>query len=138
MVLALFFNTAIDQATELFLRDSGRWEKAQRVINSQLESNRPQYIPFGPEGSETGFPTGHDGSGLSLLGTSSKELVEWGALEGMEFERICRKAIQTVRGTVQADILKEDQAQNTCIFSTELALRMMGDIQEFFTREQGP
>ena len=37
-----------------------------------------------------------------------------------------------VRGTVQADILKEDQAQNTCIFSTEFALRMMGDIQEYF------
>lgn len=136
MVLALFFNCVIDQATELFLRDSGRWKKAQKVIYSKLESNRPQYIPFGPEGYETDFPTGHDGSGLGLLGTSSKELVEWGVLDDMEFEHICRKAIQTVRGTVQADILKEDQAQNTCIFSTELALRMMGDIQEYFTQEQ--
>ncbi|HET7657441.1 MAG TPA: methylmalonyl-CoA mutase family protein, partial [Bacillales bacterium] len=49
-----------------------------------------------------------------------------------ESAEIREKTLQTVRGTVQADILKEDQGQNTCIFSTEFALRMMGDIQEYF------
>src|SRR5690606_16129377 len=48
------------------------------------------------------------------------------------YEDIKTKTIAQVRGTVQADILKEDQAQNTCIFSTEFALRLMGDVQEYF------
>ncbi len=55
--------------------------------------------------------------------------------DAREAEEIRVRTLQTVRGTVQADILKEDQAQNTCIFSTEFALRMMGDIQQFFTEE---
>ncbi len=50
----------------------------------------------------------------------------------VEREEIKRLSLQTVRGTVQADILKEDQAQNTCIFSTEFALKLMGDVQEWF------
>jgi isobutyryl-CoA mutase len=48
------------------------------------------------------------------------------------YQRIKSETMSRVRGTVQADILKEDQAQNTCIFSTEFALRMMGDIQQYF------
>jgi isobutyryl-CoA mutase len=73
------------------------------------------------------LPEGHDGSGLALLGVSGDQLVERDV-----YERIEAEALQAVRGTVQADILKEDQAQNTCIFSTEFALRMMGDVQQYF------
>ena len=51
-----------------------------------------------------------------------------------EWERLRERTLRTVRGTVQADILKEDQAQNTCIFSTGFALRLMGDVQEFFVK----
>ncbi|MBT2683250.1 fused isobutyryl-CoA mutase/GTPase IcmF [Bacillus sp. ISL-37] len=53
-----------------------------------------------------------------------------------EFAQVKEMTLQTVRGTVQADILKEDQGQNTCIFSTEFALRMMGDIQQYFIDEK--
>ncbi|MEH6904565.1 fused isobutyryl-CoA mutase/GTPase IcmF [Neobacillus drentensis] len=53
-----------------------------------------------------------------------------------EFAEVRAYTLQTVRGTVQADILKEDQGQNTCIFSTEFALRMMGDIQQYFIDHQ--
>jgi methylmalonyl-CoA mutase len=75
------------------------------------------------------LPEVHDGSGLGLLGVTGDQLVDRDT-----YERIRASALAQVRGTVQADILKEDQAQNTCIFSTEFALRMMGDVQEFFTR----
>ena len=50
-----------------------------------------------------------------------------------EYAKVVAETVAQVRGTVQADILKEDQAQNTCIFSTEFALKMMGDVQEWFT-----
>ena len=78
------------------------------------------------------LPKGHDGSGLALLGISGEELVAPGVLSQEEYARISAEALSLVRGTVQADILKEDQAQNTCIFSTEFALRMMGDVQQYF------
>ena len=73
-------------------------------------------------------PDGNNGLGLGLLGLSGAELVD-----AETYGRIRDEVLQNVRGTVQADILKEDQAQNTCIFSTGFAMRMMGDIQEFFT-----
>ncbi len=53
-----------------------------------------------------------------------------------ELQKVKAWALSTVRGTVQADILKEDQGQNTCIFSTEFALKMMGDIQEYFVHHK--
>ena len=136
MVLAMFLNSAIDQATENYLRSRKRWQTANKVIQSQLGSSAPRYVPFGPEEHQDDLPAPHDGSGLGLLGTCAHELVDWGVLEEEEFSSIRRNTLQTVRGTVQADILKEDQAQNTCIFSTEMALRMMGDIQEFFSTEK--
>ena len=77
------------------------------------------------------LPKGHDGMGLALLGVTGDQLVEREV-----YERIKAEALQAVRGTVQADILKEDQAQNTCIFSTEFALRMMGDVQQYFIERQ--
>jgi methylmalonyl-CoA mutase len=74
------------------------------------------------------LPEGNDGLGLMLLGlTGDKVLPE------ETYAKIKADTLKQVRGTVQADILKEDQAQNTCIFSTEFALRLMGDVQAYFT-----
>jgi len=125
MILAMFMNTAIDQAVERHLRAEGRWEAARRALESfhgELAAGglaAPAY--FGA------LPAGHDGSGLALLGASGDRL-----LAPEVYERIKAETLHSVRGTVQADILKEDQAQNTCIFSTEFALRMMGDVQQYF------
>jgi methylmalonyl-CoA mutase len=118
MILALFLNTAIDQQVERRLRDTGRWEDIQDQIKT-LAPDEPRY--------RDDLPPGHDGFGLGLLGVSGDQL-----LDADEYEEIKALALQQVRGTVQADILKEDQAQNTCIFSTDFALKMMGDIQEYF------
>ncbi len=118
MILAMFMNTAIDQKVEAYLRSTGEWEQAKRKI-----SEPPLY--------KGALPPGHDGAGLGLLGISGDKLV---APE--VYARIKAEALQSVRGTVQADILKEDQAQNTCIFSTEFALRMMGDVQQYFSDQR--
>ncbi|HEY4212866.1 MAG TPA: methylmalonyl-CoA mutase family protein [Steroidobacteraceae bacterium] len=118
MILAMFMNTAIDQKIEAYLRSTGGWEQARRKI-----PDPPAY--------KGALPAGHDGSGLGLLGVSGDQLVEREV-----YERIKAEALRSVRGTVQADILKEDQAQNTCIFSTEFALRMMGDVQQYFSDQR--
>lgn len=120
MVLALFLNTAIDQAVERRLRESGRWESAQEKIRELCGGEVPTYRA-------DDLPEGHDGTGLGLLGVSGADLID-----EAEYNEIAAGVLSAVRGTVQADILKEDQAQNTCIFSTDFALKMMGDIQEFF------
>jgi isobutyryl-CoA mutase len=120
MILAMFMNTAIDQQVEKHVRASGGWEAAERRITQLLgDGERPVY--------RGQLPEGHDGSGLGLLGVSGEQLVD-----AATYARIRAATLATVRGTVQADILKEDQAQNTCIFSTEFALRMMGDVQQYF------
>jgi isobutyryl-CoA mutase len=124
MILAMFLNTAVDQAVERHLRSAGRWEQAEARLGEILP-DRPRYR-------STELPPGHDGSGLGLLGASGRDLVEAGVLGAEEHERIRAHTLSRVRGTVQADILKEDQAQNTCIFSTDFALKMMGDIQSYF------
>jgi methylmalonyl-CoA mutase len=121
MILAMFMNTAVDQRVERHLRGHGRWEEAERKI-AQLYRDRARPLYHGE------LPAGHDGSGLGLLGVTGDQL-----LDRDTYERIRAETLAQVRGTVQADILKEDQAQNTCIFSTEFALRMMGDVQQFFT-----
>ena len=130
IILAMFMNTAIDQRVERFLRDSGRWDAAQRRIAALHEALRSRGRALPAYRGE--LPAGHDGSGLALLGMSGDELVAPGVLDAGEYARIRAEALSQVRGTVQADILKEDQAQNTCIFSTEFAMRMMGDVQQFF------
>ena len=124
IILAMFLRTAIDQQVEKYLReDPERWAAAQRRLEQLFAGRaRPAYAGDLPEG--------HDGLGLALLGVTGEEVVD-----AATYERIRAETLRVVRGTVQADILKEDQAQNTCIFSTEFALRMMGDIQEYFTRE---
>ena len=120
MILAMFMNTAVDQRVERYLRESGRWEEAERRIAALYgDRERPRY--------RGELPAGHDGSGLGLLGVTGDQLVD-----RETYERIRAETLAQVRGTVQADILKEDQAQNTCIFSTEFALRMMGDVQQYF------
>ena len=131
MILAMFMNTAIDQQVELYLREKGAWDAARSTIQENMQTS-PEYVPYGPQGIAEGLPEGHDGAGLGLLGTHGDQLVEWGILDADTYEDIKAKTLHAVRGTVQADILKEDQAQNTCIFSTEFALRMMGDVQQYF------
>jgi methylmalonyl-CoA mutase len=121
MILAMFMNTAVDQRVERWLREQGRWEETERRI-AQLYRDRERPCYAGD------LPPGHDGSGLGLLGVTGDQL-----LDAETYARIRAEALSQVRGTVQADILKEDQAQNTCIFSTEFALRMMGDVQQFFS-----
>jgi methylmalonyl-CoA mutase len=122
----MYMNTAIDQRVEAFLRESGRWAAVEAALAATAGSAAwPRY--------RGELPAGHDGAGLGLLGCSGPKLVEYGLLEAAEYQRLRAEALARVRGTVQADILKEDQAQNTCIFSTEFALRMMGDVQQFFS-----
>jgi methylmalonyl-CoA mutase len=121
MILAMFMNTAVDQQVEKWLRAEGHWAGTEAKIGMLFEGReRPRY--------RGELPPGHDGSGLGLLGVSGDQVVD-----AETYARIRADALARVRGTVQADILKEDQAQNTCIFSTEFALRMMGDVQQFFT-----
>ena len=122
MVLALFLNAAIDQQVELRLKESGRWAEALKTLEAR-DPDRPTY--------RGALPEGHDGMGLGLLGISGDQLVD-----AEEYATIKAVTLASVRGTVQADILKEDQAQNTCIFSTDFALKMMGDIQAYFIDHQ--
>ena len=121
IILAMFMNTAIDQNVEKYLReDNARWDAANAKIAKLFEGKkRPTYTGH--------LPHGHNGLGLGLLGVTGDQL-----LAPETYAHIKAATLSAVRGTVQADILKEDQAQNTCIFSTEFALRMMGDIQQYF------
>ena len=120
IILAFFMNAAIDQQVELHLRATGGWEAAERCLGELFPGGtRPVY--------RGALPDGHDGLGLGLLGASGDQVVD-----RETYERIKAATLRSVRGTVQADILKEDQAQNTCIFSTDFAMRAMGDVQEYF------
>jgi methylmalonyl-CoA mutase len=122
MVLAFFLNAAIDQQCEKYLKAQGLESAVEKILHAKYEAKglqRPRY-----HGS---LPEGNDGLGLLLLGVTGDEV-----LPADVYARIKAEALSQVRGTVQADILKEDQAQNTCIFSTEFALRLMGDVQSYF------
>ena len=120
MILAMFMNAAVDQQIEKHLRDTGGWEEAARKIDAMFaDGEKPVY--------RGELADGNDGFGLGTLGVSGDQLVD-----AETYRKIRAQTLAVVRGTVQADILKEDQAQNTCIFSTEFALRMMGDVQDFF------
>ncbi|GAB3505433.1 methylmalonyl-CoA mutase family protein [Pseudoxanthomonas daejeonensis] len=125
MILAMFMNTAIDQQVEKHLKaDPQRWAEAEKKIEALFAGKpRPRY--------HGDLPPTNDGLGLGLLGVTGEQLVDADTYAAIKAE-----TLKTVRGTVQADILKEDQAQNTCIFSTEFALRMMGDIQQYFVDHQ--
>lgn len=125
MLLAFFMNAAIDQQCEKWLEENGKWSLVEEYMKKRFpEGKRPIYNNTNTPGQ---LPEGHNGLGLRLLGISGDEVLP------AEAYAACKKyALQQVRGTVQADILKEDQAQNTCIFSTEFALKLMGDVQEYF------
>jgi methylmalonyl-CoA mutase len=126
MLLGFFMNAAIDQQCEKYIIENGLEKEVREKINNIYKA-KGQKIPT-YNGS---LPEGNNGLGLMLLGVTGDQV-----LPADVYSKIAAYAISTVRGTVQADILKEDQAQNTCIFSTEFALRMMGDIQSFFISEK--
>ncbi|MGN6213470.1 methylmalonyl-CoA mutase family protein [Parafilimonas sp.] len=125
IILAFFMNAAIDQQCEKYISKNNLWNKIEEIQKSKFKNqNKPTYYnPSAPER----LPEGNDGLGLKLLGLSGDEV-----LPKDVYEQIKTSTLAQVRGTVQADILKEDQAQNTCIFSTEFALKLMGDVQEYF------
>jgi methylmalonyl-CoA mutase len=123
IVLAFFMNTAIDQQVEKHLHATGQWEAARKRIDAYF-GGRPRPVYRGD------VPEGNTGLGLGLLGVSGEHVVD-----AETYARIKTDTLANVRGTVQADILKEDQAQNTCIFSTEFAMKMMGDVQEYFVHQ---
>jgi methylmalonyl-CoA mutase len=124
MLLAFYMNAAIDQQCEKYIRENGLEAEVKAKIQTLFPGDsQPRY--------RDQLPEGNDGLGLMLLGLTGDQV-----LPGEVYSKIKAEALNTTRGTVQADILKEDQAQNTCIFSTEFALRMMGDIQHYFIREK--
>lgn len=126
MILAFFMNTAIDQNVEKFIEENNLWNKVEEKLKEKFDDKglkRPVY--------NGNLPESNNGLGLKLLGLTGDEIVDTET-----YQKIKAETIATVRGTVQADILKEDQAQNTCIFSTEFALRLMGDVQEYFIQNK--
>ena len=130
MLLAFFLNAAIDQQVEKWLvqNPSPTLPVREGAKLREPADMAPSLTGVGYSGP---LPEGNNGLGLALLGTSGDRVIPAGV-----YEQIKADTLRKVRGTVQADILKEDQAQNTCIFSTEFALRMMGDIQEYFTKNR--
>ncbi len=122
MLLGFFMNAAIDQNCEKYIKNNGLEEEIEKKIKAIYKTKgtkRPCY--------QGELPEGNDGLGLMLLGVTGDQV-----LPEAIYNEIKAQTLTQVRGTVQADILKEDQAQNTCIFSTEFALRLMGDVQEYF------
>ena len=126
MLLGFFMNAAIDQNCEKYIKEH-KLEKTVETIFKKVYDragiDRPTY--------QGDLPEGNNGLGLMLLGLTG-DLI----LPKETYQKIKTETLSQVRGTVQADILKEDQAQNTCIFSTEFALRLMGDVQEYFIQKQ--
>jgi methylmalonyl-CoA mutase len=126
MLLGFFMNAAIDQNCEKYIKKHQLEKQVEATFKKMYDSKgieRPKY--------QGDLPKGNDGLGLMLLGLTG-DLV----LPKEVYQKIKKETLSQVRGTVQADILKEDQAQNTCIFSTEFALRLMGDVQEYFIEKQ--
>ena len=122
MLLGFFMNAAIDQQCEYYIKENNLEKEVDAKINKiykEKGTERPKY--------QGDLPEGNNGLGLMLLGVTGDQV-----LPQEVYNEIKARTLSQVRGTVQADILKEDQAQNTCIFSTEFALRLMGDVQEYF------
>lgn len=121
-ICAFFMNAAIDQQCEKYIVEQGMEKEVDKKIEKIYKDRgvaRPVY--------KGDLPEGHNGLGLMLLGVTGDQVLPVDVYNEMKV-----KALSSVRGTVQADILKEDQAQNTCIFSTEFSLRLMGDVQQYF------
>ena len=125
MLLGFFMNACIDQECEKYVTENGLEKEIEKVKKAKYDDQgiaRPAY--------QGDLPEGNNGLGLMLLGVTGDEV-----LPADVYAKIKADALSKVRGTVQADILKEDQAQNTCIFSTEFALRLMGDVQQYFIEQ---
>ena len=123
MMVGYFMNTAIDQQCEIYIRQNGLVKEVEEKIEKFYKKRgtvRPKY--------QGNLPEGNNGLGLMLLGITGDMILPKEVYEKIKTDTLC-----SVRGTVQADILKEDQAQNTCIFSTDFSLKLMGDIQQYFT-----
>ncbi len=137
-ITAFFMNTAIDQQCELYIKANGLEEEVQAKIDAIYKEKgiaRPYYSANVGQGKEAEgkagvLPEGNNGLGLMLLGVTGDQV-----LPADVYAKIKADTLKAVRGTVQADILKEDQAQNTCIFSTEFSLRVMGDVQQYFINQ---
>ena len=126
MLLGFFMNAAIDQNCEKYIKENDLENEVHNKISKIYEEKgieKPKY--------QGEIPEGNDGLGLILLGVTGDQVLPSDVYNQIKFD-----TLKQVRGTVQADILKEDQAQNTCIFSTEFALRLMGDVQEYFIQKQ--
>lgn len=139
MLLAFFMNAAIDQQCEKYIVANNLKDEVNKIIEAKYKAGElPTYtgtdgkpvVPYKGE-LKGALPQGNNGLGLRLLGLSGADV-----LPKDVYEKIKAEALSQVRGTVQADILKEDQAQNTCIFSTEFALKLMGDVQEYFIQQK--
>lgn len=125
ILTGFFMNAAIDQQCEIYIKENGLEKEVQNKIEKYFKeknTKQPQY--------QGDLPDGNDGLGLMLLGLTGEDV-----LPKEIYEKIKTETLSKVRGTVQADILKEDQAQNTCIFSTEFSLRLMGDMQAYFIQK---
>ena len=121
-ICAYFMNAAIDQQCEKYIRQNNLEDQVEQKLKELYDDRgleRPQY--------QDDIPASNNGLGLLLLGLTGDQV-----LESTVYNELKEKALSSVRGTVQADILKEDQAQNTCIFSTEFSLKLMGDVQSYF------
>jgi methylmalonyl-CoA mutase len=128
-IAAFFMNAAIDQQCEKYIRENGLEHLVEARLKEKYDDRglpRPKYRAS-ENSSDNSLPEGNNGLGLLLLGITGDEV-----LPADVYQKIKAYALSSVRGTVQADILKEDQAQNTCIFSTEFSLRVMGDVQQYF------
>ena len=122
MLLGFFMNAAIDQQCELYIKKNGIEAEVKKKIEKIFKDKGTKQPTYYGE-----LPEGNDGLGLMLLGLTGDQV-----LDKEIYDKIKTDTLSSTRGTVQADILKEDQAQNTCIFSTEFALKLMGDVQEYF------
>lgn len=134
IIAAFFMNAAIDQQCEIYIKQHGLEQEIEEKIKSFFagkEHLKPKY--FNHSMSENGgeLPEGNNGLGLMLLGVTGDQVLPTDV-----YQKIKTETLKQVRGTVQADILKEDQAQNTCIFSTEFSLKLMGDVQQYFIDQQ--
>jgi methylmalonyl-CoA mutase len=134
--MAWFLHTAIDQQVELYLTKTRSWEAANAKIEIYLSERgigdrdigagqRPVY--------RQELPTGHNGLGLALLGMSGEMLMVDMLNLAEEYQQLKQTTYSKVRGTLQADILKEEIAQNECIFSLDFSLKLMADMQAYFT-----
>lgn len=122
ILTGFFMNAAIDQQCEVYIKNNGLESEVEKKIDNLFKEKGIERPVFNEN-----LPEGNDGLGLMLLGTTGDQV-----LSPEVYAQIKEKTLSSVRGTVQADILKEDQAQNTCIFSTEFSLRLMGDVQQYF------